>query len=95
VKETTRRPHEQHADLKTLRKLQVKNTVQGADKLVEFLAAVVPDLVPLGDKATQTRHDFIKDVQDGIRISTMSNRLTWALVPFRSMNIGEQSTYKS
>lgn len=58
--------------------LQVYNTVQGTAKLLRFLQAVVPDLVPLDRSRTQmqTRDEFIKDVLDGVTAATMAIRMT-------------------
>ena len=58
--------------------LQVSNTVQGTTKLLRFLQAVVPDLVPLDKSRTQmqTREEFIKDVLDGVTAATMAIRMT-------------------
>ena len=57
---------------------QISNTVQGAAKLLRFLQAVVPDLVPLDKSRTQmqTREEFIKDVLDGVTAATMAIRMT-------------------
>ncbi|KAK3362968.1 hypothetical protein B0T25DRAFT_562009 [Lasiosphaeria hispida] len=56
----------------------VANTVQGSAKLLKFLQAVVPELVPLDKSGTQmqTREEFIKDVLDGVTAATMAIRMT-------------------
>ncbi|KAK0730701.1 hypothetical protein B0H67DRAFT_475603 [Lasiosphaeris hirsuta] len=47
-------------------------------KLLKFLQAVVPELVPLDKSGTrmQTREEFIKDVLNGVTAATMAIRMT-------------------
>lgn len=62
---------------------QIKNTVQGHAKLLQFLSAVVPDEVPFDEEGTRTqaKEDFLLDVLDGVKSSTMSIRITWVITP--------------
>ncbi len=55
------------------------NTVQGSQKLLKFLNAVLPDEVPYDNESgrTQTRDELIRDVLDGIVAATMSIRMTY------------------
>jgi lysine 2,3-aminomutase len=57
---------------------QIANTVQGDVKLFRFLNAVLPANIPIDETGseTQTRDEFIGDVFDGVKASTMAIRIT-------------------
>lgn len=57
---------------------QIKNTVQGKPKLLEFLNAVIPNQVSFDKHGTssQGKQEFIDDVSDGIDAATMAVRIT-------------------
>lgn len=55
------------------------NTIQKQDHLLKFLAVVLPEIIPYESAQTEhirTREDFIKDVEDGMKLAPMSVRLT-------------------
>lgn len=57
---------------------QIRNTVQGKLKLLEFLDAVVPSDISFDKHGTrsQDKREFIEDVSDGIDAATMAVRIT-------------------
>lgn len=61
---------------------QIRNTVQGEKKLLQFLASVLPEkLTPPSDPNSplahiKTRDDFINEVKEAIHISPMAIRIT-------------------
>lgn len=62
--------------------MQVANTVDRKDKLLRFLAGVLPDRIPQppgtssGLEGIKTRDDFIADVEAGMKAAPMAVRLT-------------------
>lgn len=54
---------------------QTKNAVDSHHRLYNFLNSVVPDEIPDG-AGTQSKEEFMEDVYDGIKASTMSLRIT-------------------
>ncbi|KFY21800.1 hypothetical protein V493_07106 [Pseudogymnoascus sp. VKM F-4281 (FW-2241)] len=61
---------------------QIKNTVQGETKLLQFLENVLPDKLPAPRDANsplskiKTRDDFLGEVMEAIRIAPMAIRIT-------------------
>lgn len=62
--------------------VQVANTIDRKDKLIRFLAGVLPDRIPEPPgiasrlEGIKTRDDFIADVEAGIKAAPMAVRLT-------------------
>lgn len=71
---------------------QVRNIVQGKDKLLRFLQEVLPTKLPQSDtldselKHIHTRDDFLKDVEEGIKVASMAVRLTPHLLSVANWN---------
>lgn len=61
---------------------QIKNTVQGESKLLQFLAGVLPEKLPVPRDTNSpfahitTRDEFINEVKEAIRIAPMAIRIT-------------------
>ncbi|KAL5347386.1 hypothetical protein ACLOAV_007698 [Pseudogymnoascus australis] len=61
---------------------QIKNTVQGESKLLQFLESVLPEKLPAPRDANsplsqiKTRDDFLGEVKEAIRIAPMAIRIT-------------------
>lgn len=61
---------------------QVANTIDRKDKLLRFLAGVLPERIPQPPgtehrlKGIKTRDDFLADVEEGIKAAPMAIRLT-------------------
>ncbi|KFY41307.1 hypothetical protein V494_03076 [Pseudogymnoascus sp. VKM F-4513 (FW-928)] len=61
---------------------QIKNTVQGESRLLQFLESVLPERLPAPRDANsplskiKTRNDFLGEVKEAIRIAPMAIRIT-------------------
>ncbi|TKA80704.1 hypothetical protein B0A55_03699 [Friedmanniomyces simplex] len=60
---------------------QVANTVERKSKLLDFLSAVLPAKIPASRiderlHSVRSREDFLRDVEEGMRVAPMAVRLT-------------------